>query len=193
MTKTTAALLSAIGHPFLLLPLVLSMLSVQRIGWEAAWPVLAVIFGGLAGMTLFLVVRKRRGKISNWDVSVRNERGKNIYIPLMLLIGLVVLLLYFFDQSFVAEAIFFWLLMALCFAINFRIKISQHTVIAFYLSALTLLSLPIAGVILLVFAPFIAWSRVVLGRHQKEEVFLGAFVGLTFGLLQSILIAHVLN
>lgn len=136
-------------------------------------------------MTIFLVFRKRMGKISNWDVSARNERGNNIYRPLLVLISGVVLLLYWFKLPFVEEAFFFGLLMAVCYVINTRIKISQHSLIAFYLGALTLPSLPWLGVLLIFFAPLIAWSRVVLGRHQKEEVFLGALAGLIFGFLQS--------
>ncbi|MDX1911191.1 MAG: phosphatase PAP2 family protein [Saprospiraceae bacterium] len=184
MTKKTAAFLSTVGHPFLLLPLVLALLSVHRVGWEAAWPVLSVIWGSLLVMTLFLVFRKRRGKISNWDVSARHERGNNIYRPLLVLITGVALLLYGFKLPFLEEALFFGLLMAVSYIINARIKISQHTLIAFYLAALTLPVLPWTGLLLLCLAPFIAWSRVVLGRHQKNEVLLGALTGLVFGFLQ---------
>jgi membrane-associated phospholipid phosphatase len=39
------------------------------------------------------------------------------------------------------------------------------------------------GLGFLVFAPFVGWSRVVLGRHKKEEVMVGTLVGIVFGLL----------
>jgi membrane-associated phospholipid phosphatase len=73
--------------------------------------------------------------------------------------------------------------MAVCYAINSRVKISQHTIIAFFVSFLVFPVHVWVGAALLAFAPFVAWSRVVLGRHQKNEVVLGAIVGTLFGLL----------
>jgi len=91
--------------------------------------------------------------------------------------------LYFFRQPFVGDTLFFGLLMAVCYAINSRIKISQHTSIATYLGFLILAVNVWAGIALLIFVPFIAWSRIVLGRHTREEVMIGGSIGALFGLL----------
>ncbi|MFN0174298.1 MAG: hypothetical protein ACKVU0_06610 [Saprospiraceae bacterium] len=183
MTKSTAALISVIGHPFLLLPLVLTWLTIWKVGFEGAQPIIAAISACIVIMVSFLYVRKKRGQISNWDVSEHKERTNSIYRPILFLVLLAAAALYFLEQPFVGDTLFFGLLMLVCYAINTRIKISQHTVMAFYVSFLVM---PVSfgiGVGLLLFAPIIGWSRIVLGRHKKNEMLLGAIVGILFGIL----------
>ncbi|GAB4498030.1 MAG: hypothetical protein OHK0019_32710 [Saprospiraceae bacterium] len=182
MTKSTATILSTVGHPFVLLPVVLSLLTVRELPFEKAWPALAAVWGSLAVMGAFLIVRKRKGKISNWDVSAQSERGRNIYRPVLILLLVAAALLHFSRQPFVDETLFFALLMAVCYAINAKIKISQHTLMATYLGFLVLSANLLAGVAMLIFAPFVAWSRVVLGRHTQREVLVGALVATAFGI-----------
>ncbi len=134
-------------------------------------------------MGVFLFFRKRKGLISNWDVSTQSQRSSNIYRPLLILLLGVTVVLYLFHQPFVGDTLFFVLLIAVCYAINVKIKISQHTVIATYLSFLLLSANTWLGIGLLLFSPFIGWSRVVLGRHQKDEVIVGWIVGALFGIL----------
>ena len=185
MTKSVATILSTVGHPFLLLPVVLSLLTVRQLPFEKSWPALVAIFGSLAIMSVLLFFRKRKGKISNWDVSAQSERASNIYRPVLMLLLVAAALLYFFRQPFVDETLFFALLMAVCYAINTKIKISQHTLIVTYLGFLVLSVNLWGGVAMLIFAPFVAWSRVVLGRHTKLEVLAGGLVATIFG------IAHI--
>jgi membrane-associated phospholipid phosphatase len=183
MTKQTANLISTLGHPFLLLPLVLAWLTILKVGFEAAWPTLAAIFACIVIMVVFLYIKKKRGQISNWDVSVQQERSRNIYLPILLLTGVAAAALYFFKQPFIGDTLFFGLLILVCYAINARIKVSQHTVMAYYVSFLVMPVNMWVGLGLLAFAPMIGWSRVVLGRHKKEEVLVGTIVGVVFGLL----------
>ncbi|HLP94143.1 MAG TPA: hypothetical protein VK168_08905 [Saprospiraceae bacterium] len=185
MIKFTANLLSTLGHPFVLLPLALAFLSVKRVGFEQAWPTLAAICGSLAVMGIFLFFRKKQGKISNWDVSTRSERSRNIYQPILFLVLTVAVLLYVFEQPFWGETLFFGLMMLTCYAINARLKISQHTLMVFYLSMLLLDADLAIGIPMLILAPLVGWSRVVLGRHQTPEVLAGAVVGAVFGALQN--------
>lgn len=193
MTKPTAAFLSTIGHPFLLLSVVLTWLTLRQLPFEEAWPTLTAVLGGMAIMTVFLFVRKKKGKISNWDVSLRDQRARNIYRPILVLILLTALVLAFFKQPFVAETLFFGLMMAVCYLINIRVKISQHTLMANYLAFLVLPQNFWVGLAMLVFAPFVAWSRVALGRHQKNEVVVGTFVGVVFGMLHWLLFDYRLE
>ena len=183
MTKQTATLISSIGHPFVLLPLILAWLTISKVGFEAALPTLGAIMGCFVIMVTFLFFRKRKGEISNWDVSVRTERSRNIYRPILLLTLVAAAALYAFKQPFIGDTLFFGLLIAVCYAINARIKVSQHTVMAYYVSFLVMPVHLVIGLALLGFAPLIGWSRVVLGRHKKEEVLVGTVVGIVFGLL----------
>lgn len=183
MTKPTAALISTIGHPFLLLPAAFVWLTLRHLTFDEAKPVILVVLGCFAAMAIFLFFRKKGGKISNWDVSARSERARNIYRPILMLVLLVAAILHFSGQPFVGDTLFFGLLMAVCYAINAWVKISQHTIMAYYVG---FLALPVhfwVGLGLIVLAPFVGWSRVVLGRHEKREVVFGTFVGVLFGLL----------
>ena len=183
ITKNTATLLSTIGHPFLLLPLVLAWLTIRKAGLATSWPTLAAIGICIVVMVVFLYFRKQKGEISNWDVSARKERSSNIYQPILLLTAVAAAAMYFFRQPFISDTLFFGLLIAVCYAINVRIKVSQHTVMGYYVSFLVMPVHFWIGLGLLAFAPFIGWSRIVLGRHKKNEVILGTVVGTVFGLL----------
>jgi membrane-associated phospholipid phosphatase len=181
MTKTTAQFLSTVGHPFVMLPAVFVSLSVRQVGFEKAWPVLAAVLGSLAALGAFVLVRKKKGLVTNLDVSAQHQRARNVYQPIMVLVLIVAAALYFFRQPFVGDALFFGLLMAACYAINVKIKISQHTVIATFVSCLVIAAHLWAGWVLLMFALCVGWSRVALGRHQTHEVVAGALVGILFG------------
>lgn len=187
MTKSTANLISTFGHPFLLLPLVLAWLTILKVGFEAALPTLSAIFACILVMVVFLYFRKKKGQISNWDVSAQKERSSNIYRPVLFLTAVAAAALYLLKQPFIGDTLFFGLLMLVCYAINARIKVSQHTVMAYYVSFLVLPVHLWIGLGLLAFAPLIGWSRIVLGRHQKIEVILGTIVGVVFGVLHWIL------
>lgn len=188
MTKKTATLFSTLGHPFLLLPAVFSGLMVRSIGWEKAWPSVVAVVSSLLVMTVFLYIKKQKGAISNWDVSRQQERARNIYQPILVLIALVAGVFYYFKQPFVFATLYFGLMMAVCYAINARIKISQHTLIATYVGFLVLPLSSWGGAGLLCFAVGVGWSRVVLGRHQQREVVWGVVVGALFGAFQTIFI-----
>jgi membrane-associated phospholipid phosphatase len=183
MTKSTATILSTVGHPFLLLPAVFVWLTLRHLSIEEAKPVLWAVLGCFAAMAVFLFFRKKGGKISNWDVSAQSERSRNIYRPILVLVVAVAAILHFSGQPFVGDTLFFGLLMAVCYAINAWVKISQHTIMAYYVGFLALSAHFWIGLGLLAFAPFVGWSRVVLGRHEKKEVALGTLVGVVFGLL----------
>lgn len=182
MTKTIATLLSSLGHPFVMLPLVFVSLAVRQVGFDQAWPALAAVLGSLATLGAFIVVRKKKGLVTNLDVSARHQRSRNVYQPVLALVLVVAAALYFFRQPFVPDTLFFGLLMATCYAINAKIKISQHTVIATFVSCLVVPVHLWIGLALLGFALCVGWSRVVLGRHERHEVATGAIVGVLFGL-----------
>jgi membrane-associated phospholipid phosphatase len=183
MNRTVATFFSTVGHPFVLLVVVFSALTLREVDLQESWPTLVALLGGLAVLGALIVVKKRRGHVSNLDVSDHAQRARNVYRPALLLVAGVTVVLYLTKQPFVGDALLFGALMLTCFLINTRLKISQHTVIATYTACLVL---PIHlgwGLGLLVFAGLIARSRVVLGRHQPAEVAAGLVIGVLFGVL----------
>ncbi len=186
MNKRTAEIISTVGNPFLLFPLILSLLVLRGVDIANVWPLLATTFAIIAILLIFLYIKKQRGAISNWDVSKREERSRNIYLPILILVGAAAIGFYVLRQPYLYETLFFGLLITVCYAINARVKISLHTVMATYLSVLVLSVNLWAGILLTIFSGFIGFSRVVLGRHTRLEVVTGVLVGVLFGLLHAV-------
>lgn len=183
MHPRLAAIISSIGSPVLLFPFVVSFLAISDVGFERARPMVLTVIVIFAALSLFILLRKLRGKITNLDVSDRGQRAKNVYLPALGLLLIATLYFLWSGQPYVYPTLFIGLLIATCFAINSVKKISLHTVVATYLSALVVSENLYVGLGFVVFSVLIAWSRVVLGRHTREEVLLGWFVGAAFGLL----------
>ncbi len=183
MDSRLANFISTIGNPFLLFPAVVSYLAVATVGLEAAKPLMITLASIFALLSLFLLVRKLRGEITNLDVSDRKQRAVNVYLPSIGMVLVAALYFKWSGQPYLGQTLYVGLLLATCFGINSLKKISLHTVMATYLSGLLLsqnIWLALAG---FGFSILIAWSRVVLGRHTTSEVLLGWFVGTAFGLL----------
>ncbi len=183
MHPRLANLISNVGNPFLLFPAVISYLAVSEVGFEAARPLIIALAAIFALLSLFLVVRKMRGEITNLDVSDRKQRAVNVYLPSIGMVLLAALYFKWSNQPYLGPTLYVGLLLATCFGINSLKKISLHTVVATYLSALLLPKTLFLALAFFCFSILIAWSRVVLGRHTKSEVILGWFVGTAFGLL----------
>jgi membrane-associated phospholipid phosphatase len=164
---------------------VISFLAISEGGFVQARPVVIAVVSIFALLSSFLFIRKKRGKITNLDVSDRKQRARNVYLPALGMLAVATLYFQWTGQHYVNETIFIGSLIGTCFAINSVKKISLHTVVATYLSALII---PVNAWIALGFFTFsllIAWSRVVLGRHTKAEVLLGWLVGTGFGFLHN--------
>ncbi|MBL7826828.1 MAG: hypothetical protein JNJ57_09370 [Saprospiraceae bacterium] len=182
MHPRLAAIISTVGSPFVLFPVIASYLTIQEIGVRQSMPAILALLAVFAVLGVFILLRMKRGAISNLDVSDRTQRTRNVYLPSLGLIGLVALYFWWTKQPFVLETLYVGGLLAVCFAINTVKKISLHTVVATYLSALLLFHHLGWGVAMFLAAALIAWSRVVLGRHTRTEVLLGWVVGSAFGL-----------
>lgn len=187
MSPRIAAIISTVGSPVFLFPVVISFLAISKMGMDCARPLVITVFAIFFLLCMFILLRKWRGKITNLDVSDRTQRSRNVYLPSLGMLFLAALYFKISGLPFFNEAVFFGLLLSTCYAINSQKKISLHTVIATYLSALVLEINPWVGLGFFIFATLIAWSRVVLGRHTKEEVVLGWIVGTVFGLLHVVL------
>jgi membrane-associated phospholipid phosphatase len=183
MSPRIANFISSIGSPVVLFPVVSSYLAVKEFGFERARPAIIAVFSVFIALSLFILIRKMRGKISNLDVSEQKQRARNVYLPALGLLVVVSVFFYFQKMPFLRHSISVGLMLGTCFAINTWKKISLHTTIATYLSGLVFTSDPWLGTGLFLFSALIAWSRVVLGRHTREEVLLGWVVGSGFGLL----------
>lgn len=142
------------------------------------WGMFSAIFV-VIGLLLVIIGRKR-GTFSDFDISNRKERAKFYLLLWPLLICYVIASLLFrgmfFSLSIIAVGIVIGLI--LFEIVNQRVKASIHIGVATaFVIALGVLfgwGYFFATVFIV---PLLAWSRLFLKRHTMEEVFTGAILG----------------
>jgi membrane-associated phospholipid phosphatase len=180
----SATVISSLGHPLLTGPLFLALVSFRLFdAYTAGW-----ISGGLLGLVIAPIAlwnyrQTRSGAYSNFDVSERKQR-LTFYPRLigLLLLALAILTLAFPASTSVRDGLgLLCLMLAVCFGLNFLLKVSLHAAISFFLAS-ALCSLKLEwGVGALIASAFIAASRLVLRRHTLSELVAGAAIGLCAG------------
>ncbi len=148
------------------------------------WAVFSISFSILVP-SLFVIWLLRRGKITDFDVYVREQR----FWPYM--VGISCSALSWIVMA-VAQAPHIFIIISgaaagqslLMFLVNLRWKISVHTSGTACFAVLIWQLLGPAGATVLLAVPLVAWSRVRLGRHTVGQVTAGAALGA--GLLYTI-------
>lgn len=183
LRREVARWISILGHPFVLIPL---MVAAVTVGWlpprQVALIVGLVLLGSVVPMLLLMARRVRSGAWTNYDVSVREQRH-GMYPAALVLSGGTVLLLAATGAPWpiLRGVLAVLLLISIAAVVNLRLKISLHMAFATYTAAVLF---PVsrglgAGVLTLTLA--IAWSRLELGRHTLPEVIGGALLGAVVG------------
>ncbi len=145
---------------------------------EAAVGIFTIVLGCLIPVCIYIVIKVRSGRWSDYDVSQRRDRPHLFVIGLIMLLG-TCLVLQLTHQSLVfirgcMAAIS--LVLAACF-LNFWFKPSMHAGFAM-LTACLLWSFDTKGAALaMLFAVLVGWSRVILARHTRREVIAGLVLG----------------
>lgn len=182
MTRALAHALSILGHPALLMPLIVLLAA----GTNGLAPVLAA--GAVAAIVMiYSAARVRSGKWRDSDASAQHERLELNLVLSALLVG-AASLGYWLGQPLklvlglaLAAAI---ILVAL--ALRERLKLSLHVAFAaFGAGAITPLA-PFLGAALAAFAIAIAWARTTLHRHNLVDVVAGASAGALAALILAI-------
>ena len=183
MKTTIAKLISTLGHPFLTLPVFVVFLLFHIESTRQATYLSLLIIGGIfvpIGISTLLGVR--RGTYTNLDVSDQGQRQK-WFIATTLLLAIVTAVIWLTDQHRVLQVAVTCALMLLVVAqvVNTRVKASMHLAFHVFLGFLILHFNVVAGIIFLLFAPLLAWSRVYLKRHVWKEIVVGVILGTFFG------------
>ena len=172
-----ARLISAAGHPFVLIPLAVALAS----GNLRTALILAATM--ILPLAVVILRRTRSGAWSDFDVS-RQEQRSGLYRAAFPLLALAAVVFYLMG----AEARFFrgFLAAALMFgfglAVNRWLKVSLHMICGAYAAVLVSKvypgAIPIAAAVVLV----VAWSRLHLTRHTLAEIVVGILAGTAAGL-----------
>lgn len=183
MRYRLALFISRIAHPISLLVafLIYTLFSILEPA-KATWTVAGILFLGILPLIFWNEYHTRKGRYSNFDVSIRRQRY-SLYLWILFLSGMVILFLWANDlpNEVLTGGLILVQLLLLSFLFNFRIKVSLHLAIAGYVAvAISPISFGL-GVLLFTTLPLIAWSRWQLGRHQFAELIWGTSLGLICG------------
>jgi len=174
-----ARVVSWIGHPLVFVSASLAIIVVSRLANRVGILVLAALIFAVVLPTALLLIRGvRSGRWSDADVSAPTERA-SFYPPAILLsLGGVIALVIIGAPSFIFRgAAITLVLLLLAAGINRFVKISLHTMFACYCALILLRIGFLPGVVALLLATLVVWSRLYLRRHTIIEVFLGALLG----------------
>jgi membrane-associated phospholipid phosphatase len=183
-TVRLARWLSILGHPFVTAPLTVGILA-SRIGSPGQAAQILVVFLIVAVLpgTILMVYKVRRGAWENVDASKVSER------PILFVVAILstlVLLGWFTairpQPMFVRAILGFLAMTVVCAAATRWVKVSLHVACAAFAATTLILLGSVAGWVLALLVPALAWSRCALGRHTPLEPAFGALSGIAAGL-----------
>lgn len=176
--------ISNFGNPFILLIILTAYASFHFMERELAIRVLSIfLLCSFVPTLLFIIINVWRGKFSNYDVSTKDQRPV-FYLFSITMIGIVSVILLFYPgvHPFLRSgSISAFVLLLGSYLINIKLKSSLHTCFAVYVALAFAAMNMLAGIMLMILAFLMGWSRVVLKRHTRSEVITGACLGLVVG------------
>ncbi|MFC3200204.1 hypothetical protein ACFOET_21460 [Parapedobacter deserti] len=183
MKTTLAKLISTLGHPFLTVPVfvIFLLFSIESV-LQATYLSLLIIGGIFIPIGIKTIRGVKKGTYTNLDVSDRVQRQK-WFIATTLLLAAVTIIIWLTNQDRTLRLATTCALMLLVAAqaVNRRIKASMHLAFHVFLGFLIFYFNWIAGVLFLLVAPLLAWSRIHLKRHVWKEVIAGVMLGTALG------------
>ena len=174
-----ARAISWIGHPLVFVSISVGIIVFYKLANRVGVSVLAALMLAVVLPTAVLLIRGvRSGRWSDVDVSVHTER-RRFYPPAILLStgGIVALLLLHAPGFVVRGAIVTLGLLLVAAMINRHLKVSLHTMFAFFCAVVLLRIGWLCGAVALTLALLVFWSRLHLRRHALVDVVLGAVLG----------------
>ena len=179
MKILVARYISIVGHPFVLLPLLIFLPRFQNDSGGALRVVL--IFVGIVLIPLaFLIWRCRT--TGQWRTVDASDKGDRPALYKASFLVLLVVSAYFYlvekDPILARGCIVATGMVLLAAALNRWIKISLHVTFACFCGVLLAKVRLSFGLPVLLFVPALIWSRLVLSRHVLSEAIGGVVLGL---------------
>lgn len=177
--------ISIVGHPFTFVVLLVATSSWKIHGLAQALRTTGIVVGAmLVPLGLFIWNRYSLGHWETVDASAPADRPALYTAAFVLLIPVGI---YFILRDRTTEMVRGLATVALLFGIlaglNRWIKLSVHLTLATFATLIITRLTPVFGVLLLLFLPLLAWSRLTLSRHAPAEVAGGFGLGLVLGVV----------
>ncbi|MCR9013533.1 hypothetical protein [Aquiflexum gelatinilyticum] len=181
--EKTAKTVSVLGHPLLFGNAYVVFMSFKNLESKTATLVSLLVIFLVAVPIIWNNWRKMKsGEYSNFDVSDRKQRMG--FYPFAISLFVVLLLAFWvlkFPEAVILQTLVFFMMVLTMALVNVRIKASMHAAIAFYI-VVNIFGIGIfPGIISLVFALAVSWSRWETKRHYLIEIVIGSLLGIIFG------------
>jgi membrane-associated phospholipid phosphatase len=186
--------LSIVGHPAVLLPIAVPLAAVQRgAPPQDLWLGAASALAAALIVALYSLWQVHAGRWSHIDASGPAERlHLNLFLVCVLLAAALALWLTARSLVLAAGLGSSGVIVLAALALRRRMKLSLHCAFGAYAAALLWPVWPaLAGLAALSLA--VAWSRLQLQRHTRQEVLAGLVVGALAGLAFNLLAAGFLR
>ena len=176
---------SVMGNPLFIGAIFLFAFCLRLLDASRAMAIMAALIALLfLPIAIWIQIRVRTGRYSDFDVSRREDR-KTMYPMVLVLILFATGLLFFTRQPKMLSVGMLCVstMIVVAYLTNQWIKISLHTVFCFFF-ALVAIKISVAWLApMLIFAVLVAFSRLILKRHRVVELMAGAGLGLLTGSL----------
>ncbi len=172
-----AETISVIFHPFVVVipTMVIAMLSQRSTLWQSLFWTLLSVCVVIVPMLFVIYAGVRSGRFSDASISVREQRSSLYTLAaflLILLLGVLIfgkaplILIACLSSSILATVI--------AFAINHRFtKLSLHSIGMAGCAAVLLLTTPLLGTAMAIFALLVGWARIRLKHHTLLQILIG--------------------
>lgn len=181
-SRRTAAIISRfLGPNYMAGPLLVIMGLSDPASWRQGllWA-LGIGIPAMAGALFFFTRQLHKGKISDWEISNREERLQRGPIMISLITPLIpLIILRIFQGPKPLQIVFLCALVLVIFnlAITFAWKVSQHVSSLAASTTLVTAVLGIGAAPILLLIPLMAWARVKVGAHTVMQTIIGALLG----------------
>jgi len=175
-----ARVISRLLHPIFTAPIAFFLTAyyaVGNLGIALQWTFFTFLVAELPPL-LYLLSRVKKGKITDFDISLREQRPRVFAVSLAsVIISLAVLALLGVPLVMVAAIVGAVVGMVVAAIITFYWKVSLHAVgVACFVSvALWLYGLIMLFAVLLL--PLIGWARAKVEAHTPAQILVGALIG----------------
>lgn len=184
MSRALARTVSIIGHPTIVVPASVLVLTLQSGTYvQAAWTLSAfVVFAALVmGYSKWQV---RRGRWGHVDASAVGERrALNLFLLIALGVGMLLAITLDAPRELALGLALSAAVVLAAIFLQTHLKLSLHMAFVVFAAALLGAASTLAMLAGLGFAGLVAWSRLDLQRHQPRDLVAGAAAGAVAGLL----------
>jgi hypothetical protein len=181
--QKSAKIISILGHPLLFGIAYVVFMSFNNLERKTAFLVSSLVIFLVALPIIWNNWKKMRsGEYTNFDVSDRKQR-MGFYPFAISLFTLLLLSFWFlgFPNEVIRQTLVFFVMILIMALVNLKIKASMHAGIAFYIVMNIFGFGFLPGIIILIFALAVTWSRLEMKRHDFKELLIGALIGVVFG------------